>query len=448
MEELEKLVSDIKSVDGVTKVESERLTDDTYTDPDKHLILLVWYDVKTYIEQGRKFRSSVLKKLVDNGWSLEDPLEDTGDYFYLVLKKKENVLKEDIANDDYEALFDEYMDKETYNRKNSSGIWDIELYADYNDKLSDSDIKDILTSKYPAAAFGDMLVGYYDDASYEELNLLKSGFVEYLVKNYKEVDEDAAGEWLTDNWYDVIDIRPDYDHFREQEVNCLLVLDTGDANYDFALNPAYHNKYGGEGLDDKASIVWLVKQQGYTKEDLVKALENEGSDNKFLNSVVEECINNAGEMTAVCFLGNVKLGDLLDGEVESVTVKSHDSYVGLVDLWDGSGSSLDIKLEKDVVVPKDIIWYFGPDIDTAQTYSVDSIYGLSKGAYNSEFVVDTKKNEAVIPVRKTRLEESVERVKRGLLYLNRNVKDNKDLKESVEEIKNAFSEVIEKYFKK
>ena len=53
MEELEKLVSDIKSVDGVTKVESERLTDDTYTDPDKHLILLVWYDVKTYIARKK-----------------------------------------------------------------------------------------------------------------------------------------------------------------------------------------------------------------------------------------------------------------------------------------------------------------------------------------------------------------------------------------------------------
>ena len=448
MEELEKLKRDLETVNGVTKVETDRLTDDTYTDPDKHAILLVWYDVSNYIKQGRVFRNSVLQKLVDNGWALEDPLEDTGDYFYLVLKKKENALKEDIANDDYEALFDEFMDKDTYYRKNNSGIWDIELYANYDDKLSDDDILDILKSEYPLDAFQDLLFGYYDDASYEELNLLKSDFVEYLDKNYKEVDKDAAGEWLTDNWFEVVDIHADYDHFKKQTVNCSLVLDTGDSNYDFALNPAYHNKYGAEGLDDKASIVWLVKQQGYTKEDLVKALENEGSDNKFLNSVVDECINNAGGMTAVCFLGNVELGDLIDGEVESVTVKSSDSYVGLVDLWDGSGSSLDIKLEKDVVVPKDIIWYFGPDIDTAQTYSVDNIYGLSSGAYRSKFVVDTKKNEEVKQLRKTRLEESIEKVKRGLLYLNRNTKDNKDLEESVKEINNAFSEVVEKYFKK
>ena len=50
--------------------------------------------------------------------------------------------------------------------------------------------------------------------------------------------------------------------------------------------------------------------------------------------------------------------------------------------------------------------------------------------------------------RKTRLEESIEKVKRGLLYLNRNTKDNKDLEESVKEINNAFSEIVEKYFKK
>ena len=75
-----------------------------------------------------------------------------------------------------------------------------------------------------------------------------------------------------------------------------VLVDTGDMNYDYTLNAVYPHYSGREDdeIDDKASLVWLAKTQGYTKEQLQNQLTN-GEDKLdvkgFLETVYQEVIN-------------------------------------------------------------------------------------------------------------------------------------------------------------
>lgn len=300
---------------------------------------------------------------------------------------KESLNEDDNSNAtkvDFEKLFDEYMEKDTYYRKDG-GYWDVEMYADYRDELSDKDILKILDSSDPRQTFEEMLWDAYSSVDWEYRKDIESGFKSYLEKNDVEYDEDDLDSWLEDNFYELVAIYPDYGHFEKQEVKVLLMVDGGDANYDYSLNPNYYTNYGRDELSDEAGIVWLVEQQGHTKEELVKALDEEQSDNAFMNSVVEECFNTTSSLNAVTFFGRCQLGDLLNyADSDSILVKK-EAMCGLVDTWYGGGSILEIKLEKDVIVPSRNVGYFGPD--GGKGYSVDSIYGLSGSAWLSDAFV-------------------------------------------------------------
>ena len=292
-------------------------------------------------------------------------------------------------------LFMSYMDSETSYEK-VNGVYDVEMYADYRDEIEESELKKIFESDDRQQAFYELLWEAYRDAEFEYREDIEDGFIEWVLKTHPDMDRDTISDWLFDYLYDYVDIHPDYDHFKGQEINTILMLDTGDANYDFVLNPSYSNNYGKDGLDDKASIVWLAKQQGYNKDDVQKAIEDENSDNKFLKSVMEECYNTTSSMNSVVFLGKCELDDLLDydNNKDSIKVKK-DAMCGLVDTWAGGGSLLGIELEKDVTVPADCIYYFGPD-EAVDGYGVDSIYGLTGQAWlGNAFVIAPIKQESI-----------------------------------------------------
>ena len=445
---IEELYKRLQNVEGTKLVELAPTDKELYKFPENHAILLVHNEPR--IKDRLAWKKEVLKALRECGWQLEDPLEDTGEYLYMVVEKTPRKLTEAVA-DDLKKVFDKVM-SDNYYKKDKDGTYHIEIYLDRNDKLSDEAIRDICQAEDPLEYFYEVVENSYRDSDDYYYIDLKKNFVEEAKKS--NISEEDAEDWFAYNFYDYTTFDLPYKELLGQEVKSILVVDSGDSNYDFSLNPAYHNEWGKDELDDKASIVWLVKQQGHTKEELEKALEEEHSDDKFINSVVEECINNAGSMSAVCFLGRVTLEDLIANDIDKVTVKPS-VMCGLIDLWSGSGSSLGIELGKDVVVPKDKIWYFGVDADDSSkgTYSADSIYGLSGGAYKPYvFTVSGKKLECVHEKKKSPLDESIENINKGLDYLNSQEMKNKiykaDLNESVSEIKQALSELFNKYFKK
>ena len=300
------------------------------------------------------------------------------------LKEK---LQEELSNSEIQNLFFKYMDTETNYTKDTDGYYDVEMYADYRDELSDKDIEKICDSDDRRQTFYELLWEAYSSAEWEYIKEIKEGFMAWVQKQRTDANNvEEIESWFDDEIYELINIHPDYNHFENQEVNTILVLDSGDANYDFSLNPNYYTNYGKDELDDKASIVWLVKQQGHTKDELVKAINEEDSDNAFIKSVVDECYNTSGSMNAVVFLGKCTIGDLIRYDKNDSVLVKKNAVCGLVDLWAGGGSILDIALEKDVNVPASNVWYFGIDGGN-NGYGVDSIYGLVGSVWKDVFVI-------------------------------------------------------------
>ena len=181
-----------------------------------------------------------------------------------------------------------------------------------------------------------------------------------------------------------------------------ITVDTGDANYDFTLNSFYEGK-----INDLASTVWLSKQQGYSKTQLNKAY-NEGdySKNSFLESLVAEYVNECTGINALTFLVKMPLGQaiaILEAKKElEKTITEDEKYCpkkiknrkylvldkdvncGLIDFWNGSGSLLELKLEKDVKLPIKFVHEISPD--SCYKWGFKNIYGCDDSFYEESLI--------------------------------------------------------------
>ena len=125
-------------------------------------------------------------------------------------------------------------------------------------------------------------------------------------------------------------------------------------------------------------INWLVQTQGYDFSDLYDDKKVQTS--KFLSSLKSEIEDWKEELTgtlAIAAIGADKsdISGLLDGKNIKVLADKN-SYIGFVDNFDGSCTGLDIKLEKDIVVPRE---WCHPEIfvksDEVTDYSLQGITG-------------------------------------------------------------------------
>lgn len=192
-----------------------------------------------------------------------------------------------------------------------------------------------------------------------------------------------------------------------QEFYVNIMVDTGDGNYDYVLNNVYPSYCGDydEHIDDKASIVWLTKSQGYTKTQLKKALRSEEAIDYyqkepcgFLRSMLKEVVNIASHMNTLTFLVKLSLKDLIalnrliklqnrNGHLDDAVKNPYCGYIviekgtgtGLYDPWNGGGSLFEIELEKDVRLPIRFIRSALPD--GGDGYSVESVYGMCEDAW-------------------------------------------------------------------
>lgn len=279
----------------------------------------------------------------------------------------------------------EYLSKETYlDKKGETFIYDI--YAEYNDCLDESTIKDILSKESVEAryeAFYDTMYEMYDDYASDITADYKNKILNYIEENYPDIDYYEAQDIMDNYIYDILAINYPDDHYLNVDICANLVLDTGDANYDFGINEIGAIK--DSGLSDESSILWIAKSQGYSKEDTEKAINNgEYKNSKFLKSLSEE-IYNAHYMNAFTFLIKSSLKELMDFDkekIKSITVNKS-SNCGLVDFWYGAGGMIEVELEKDIEIPADIIDSFTIDGNRG-TYSIDSIYGMAEDAWNGQ----------------------------------------------------------------
>lgn len=300
------------------------------------------------------------------------------------------------------ANIEKILDNIFYLTKEEDGLYHCQIYADYRDEMPYETAIKILTSDNPTETFEETVFEWYEESESDQMDKIIEEVEEKLTcanGPYPDgLDRDQEDE-LT--YYIAEHVCFDYpfDHFNKQQFRCEIMLDTGDGNYDYTLNAHFPCWYGpgrGEDIDDKAGIVWLSKQQGYTREQLLQAL-NEGdisNPNGFLESVRAELANLPSQMSTLTFLVSLTFEQLLtlnhllrirdkDGcfcEPEQrkdvgYIVLGKNTVCGLYDPWYGGGSLLGIELEKDVTIPLQVVRSILPDGGDGR-WSVDAVYGL------------------------------------------------------------------------
>ena len=269
--------------------------------------------------------------------------------------------------------------REQWGVEEENGCFYTELFADYRDELGKRDLQAIADSDRPY----DTFYGRIDDIYSDEVNQvwfnLASECAEVL-----EIEHETAWEFITE----MVEVRLPEQHFLKQEIHVDILVDTGDANYDFICNniaPAW----GGCDPDEahaEASIFWLAGQQGYGRERVAAALKGEGTRSTFLESLVREVENEASSINVLTFLCTMTLGQWIEvreaGREGALRIEK-DAVCGLFDPWSGAGSTLDLELERDVVLPIELAHEITPDV-CLYRYGVDEVYGLVGKAWGAE----------------------------------------------------------------
>lgn len=290
-------------------------------------------------------------------------------------------------------------------QKKPDGYYHEEIYADYRDEMDDSTLKEIMASEDPEQTFYEKMFEWYQDAEWEiERNLLEAVVASIETAAPTETyDEDE----IKDEIRELVSIDYPYEHFLKQEFCVNIFVDTGDGNYDYVLNCVYPHYNGrcGETINDRASIVWLARQQGYTKTELNKALrKGDIKDPKgFLESMRQEVINHGSHMAILTFLARMTLEEILElnelmklqdrnGKKYAAEKRPYCGYIlidkkaecGLYDPWGGGGSILELQLEKDVRLP--IRFIRSATVDGGDGCSIRNVYGTDSSIYREDVV--------------------------------------------------------------
>jgi len=295
----------------------------------------------------------------------------------------------------------ELIDKHCYcDWDDSEGGFACEIYADYRDTVDEETVSKWCKADDAYESFWEQLYEWYEYSAcqYEEeiISAVQKHW-EYEDMAYDD-HEEFIESWIREHIF----FRYPEEHFLKQTVCVNITVDTGDENYDYVLNnlyPHYDARYG-DIVPEESSLLWLVRQQGYTKRQLNKALRRRDySGSRLLETIRSEASNCSSHMNALTFFVEMTVGQLLDlqevirdNQSQDPSIKSgmrccvwertgrrkivldKSAVCGLYDTWSGAGSLLEIVLEQDVVLPIKYISTAWPD--GGRGYSVAKVYGM------------------------------------------------------------------------
>lgn len=321
-----------------------------------------------------------------------------------------------ITMESFTKRIGEILEGMYFKREENTDYFSQEIYVDYRDEGLQSDtIAELLEHNNPMEAFEDKLDEWaFDwelDWGFSEMERKLRGNLTDEEEEFWEENEEEVREWLQEHvyWY------YNKDDFRT-DVKVNIMLDTGDGNSDFTKNNIlnYYGISGGYGhngeIKEESSILWLAKQQKkatilrkrckeYAKGCRYENGEYVGSkatDDKFIESVVQELENLPSHMSTLTFLVRMDLFELFElqraiklqeplahkydprkSEGNGYIVLSKDAECGLFDPWWGGGSVFEIELDKDVVIPIKYIWKANVERNGGSwNYGIDEVYGM------------------------------------------------------------------------
>lgn len=293
-----------------------------------------------------------------------------------------------------ELVKDFLEDNYSYAKK-EDGNYHFEIYVDYRDEIDDSTAQEILESNSPRDTLIERLLDWYQESEWNILADLVDDFKENvdpkLFEDANIIEDGNIDDYMIrDIFQDAIYIDYPIDWGLSQEFCFNIVVSNGDNNYDFWLNEHILDEDGNADKNaEKAGIVWLAKQQGYTLEELIETLKDGdiAEPKTFLETVLQEVANGYG-CEALTFCVKMTLGQAIELK-EKMTENPISSIVldkkvecGLFDPWQGGGSVLEIRCDKDIEIPFNNIWRFYVDARRSDRYdSIHNVYGVDDGLW-------------------------------------------------------------------
>lgn len=288
----------------------------------------------------------------------------------------------------------------------------IEIYTDYRDReLSAKTIFDIMKENNPKERFEEIINDWAMDYA------INYGEDELENDIRKELTE-KENELFTENFETIWDMVREntYFYYDEKDFNndikVNIMIDCGNRNYDYTCDNVL-NWYGNSedgSIPVESSMLWIAKTQGKATvlRNVCKEVhrndgyyvDRETNKDKFIESCIQEFENLHSHMGTVTFLVKMplfKLFELIElqnkeyderGRYDPRKNEKSKSYIvlgkevmcGLYDSLNGSGSVLEIKLEKDVKIP---IKYcvFCVEGCNMHGYDVNDVYGLIESCW-------------------------------------------------------------------
>lgn len=260
--------------------------------------------------------------------------------------------------------------------------------------------------------------GYASPLAYLESELLNSLYVDAESNFYENCllrDLDSAPGAVQDGWDEAQSV---YDDLAEagyqgidMNLDALLRQSSFAVNLFFATEAEADLDMGGivsafgsacwepdlsdvtpEEMDNALS--YLIDQQGHSVTELYSAIADGKADSALIESVREEIGSNSSEaMSELCALvrmdGNQMLGflDALEKSNDSLVLPKDYAIMGIFNQLAGCGGLLDIRLEKDAVLPLSMVREFNIEgqSNTPDSYTVDEVYGLVNSAWCRNF---------------------------------------------------------------
>lgn len=275
--------------------------------------------------------------------------------------------------------------------KKSDGNYHFEIDVDYRDEIEDSIAQEILESDSPRDTLIEKLWDWYQEQEWDIIDDLVDDFRATtdpkLLEDANIIEDGNLDDgMIREEFMDIIYVDYPVDWALGQEFCFNIIVSNGDDNYDFWLNEHIVDEDGKVDENaEKAGLVWLAKQQGYTLEEVVEVLKDEDnvSANEFLASISSEVYNGYGcEALTFCVkmtLGQaIALKEKMKSNPNGSIVIDKRATCGLFNPWDGSGSILDIACEKDIEIPFENIWKFYIDEKRSNRYdSIHNVYGTT-----------------------------------------------------------------------
>jgi len=216
---------------------------------------------------------------------------------------------------------------------------------------------------------------------------------------YAEYGEDY--DYLIECIQDIVYANYDdvYRHVNGTSIRCYVALTNTneEMNYDFyesALENLEKDMKYSEFNSLHNSNKFLCKSQGHTMRELYDTLYNEKkSSSKFINSLVEE-YETAYDGGCFVFCFELDLEDFANIKYNKPKLMiSKNTLCGLYGWFNGDGGTLDVELEKDLVVPSAVYEMFE---DSEMGYGIDETFGLTGNAWRQgsvKYQLPSKKNK-------------------------------------------------------